>query len=191
MLMLADVWEQIGYQQENPGLRNSFLQGAFELRNGLPGLPPNTAGPDVIRAMTTGQFLDFVGVRMDSGKVGDLEFVMNLVTPDNGEKYVLELSNQTLTNIEGFQAKNPDLTITINRADLEQTMMGAKSLEAQIADGRAKVKGDTSVIGKLAATLAVFTPDFEMVPGATGDDETGERNPYEVGPVPRAAVGGE
>jgi alkyl sulfatase BDS1-like metallo-beta-lactamase superfamily hydrolase len=190
-LLLADVWEQIGYQQENPGLRNSFLQGAFELRNGLPGLPPNTAGPDVIRAMTTGQFLDFVGVRMDSAKVGDLEFVMNLVTPDNGEKYVVELSNQTLTNIEGFQAKDPDLTITINRADLEQTMMGAKSLEAQIADGRAKVKGDTSVIGKLAATLAFFTPDFEMVPGATGDDETEGRNPYEVGPIPRAAVGGE
>ena len=25
--LLADVFEQIGYQQENPGLRNSFLAG--------------------------------------------------------------------------------------------------------------------------------------------------------------------
>ena len=25
--LLADIFEQIGYQQENPGLRNSFLAG--------------------------------------------------------------------------------------------------------------------------------------------------------------------
>jgi alkyl sulfatase BDS1-like metallo-beta-lactamase superfamily hydrolase len=32
--MLADAFEQIGYQQENPGLRNSFLAAAYELRPG-------------------------------------------------------------------------------------------------------------------------------------------------------------
>jgi alkyl sulfatase BDS1-like metallo-beta-lactamase superfamily hydrolase len=42
----------------------------------------------------------------------------------------IELRNETLTNIEGFQAPDADLTITINRADLEQTMMGAKALTA-------------------------------------------------------------
>ena len=34
--LLADVFEQIGYQQENPGLRNSYLAGAYELRQGIP-----------------------------------------------------------------------------------------------------------------------------------------------------------
>ncbi len=34
--LLADVFEQIGYQQENPGLRNSFLAAAYELRTGIP-----------------------------------------------------------------------------------------------------------------------------------------------------------
>ena len=52
------------------------------------------------------------------------------------------MENATLTNIKGFQAEKPDLTLTINRSDLEQTMMGAKTLEAQIADGTAKVEGD-------------------------------------------------
>ncbi len=32
--LLADIFEQIGYQQENPGLRNSFLAAAYELRVG-------------------------------------------------------------------------------------------------------------------------------------------------------------
>ena len=46
---LADVFEQLGYQQENPGLRNSFLAAAYELRSGIPqGAIVDSSGPDVI-----------------------------------------------------------------------------------------------------------------------------------------------
>jgi alkyl sulfatase BDS1-like metallo-beta-lactamase superfamily hydrolase len=182
--LLADVYEQIGYQQENPGLRNSYLAGAFELRSGIPeGEIVDSSGPDVVRAMSTELFLDFVGIRMDPDKAADMAFTINLVTPDNGEKFIVELSNATLTNIEGFQAKDADLTITINRTDLEPVMMGVKTMEAQIADGTAKVKGDTSVIGKLASTLVVFDPRFEILPGTAARSAEENLNDYEVGPV--------
>jgi hypothetical protein len=62
-------------------------------------------------------------------------------------------------------------------------MMGAKTLEGQIADGTAKVEGDPEVIGQLASTLAVFTPDFEILPGTKRDGDGEDLNPYEVGPV--------
>lgn len=182
--LLADVFEQFGYQQENPGLRNSFLQGAYELRSGIPtGAMPNSAGPDVVRAMSTGLFLDFLGIRMDADKVGDLEFTINLRTPDNGEEYVVELSNATLTNIEGFQADDADLTLTINRADLEQTMMGRKTLAAHIEDGTAKADGDVTLLAKLGATITAFTPDFEMLPGTSSPAPPPQLDPYEVGPM--------
>jgi alkyl sulfatase BDS1-like metallo-beta-lactamase superfamily hydrolase len=151
--LLADVFEQIGYQQENPGLRNSYLAGAYELRAGIPGgESPTTAGPDVVRAMGTETFLDFLGIRMDSRKAEGMAFTINLVTPDNGEKFTVELSNSTLTNIEGFLTDEPDLTLTIDRTDLEMVMMGAKTLEEQIADGTAKLEGDASVLEQLAST---------------------------------------
>ncbi|MCX9458633.1 MBL fold metallo-hydrolase, partial [Vibrio cholerae] len=52
--LLADAYEQLGYQKESTSLRNSFLQGAYELRTGIPqSLPPRTTGPDVISAMPT------------------------------------------------------------------------------------------------------------------------------------------
>ena len=187
--LLADVYEQLGYQQENPGLRNSFLAGAYELRSGIPqGSSPSTTGPDVVRAMSTELFLDFVGIRMDSRKAEDMAFKVNLVTPDNGEKFVVELSNATLTNIEGFVADDADLSITIDRTDLEQTMMGVKTLEAQIADGTAQVEGDAGIIGQLASLLTVFTADFEILPGTTAGGAADDRAPYEVGPV---ELGGE
>jgi alkyl sulfatase BDS1-like metallo-beta-lactamase superfamily hydrolase len=102
---LADAFEQLGYQQENPGLRNSFLAAAYELRTGIPqGAIASTSSPDVIRAMSTELFLNFLAIKMDSRRAEGLAFVMNLVTPDNGERFVVELSNATLTNIEGHQA---------------------------------------------------------------------------------------
>jgi alkyl sulfatase BDS1-like metallo-beta-lactamase superfamily hydrolase len=182
--LLADAYEQIGYQQENPGLRNAFLAGAYELRSGIPeGAPPKSSGPDMIQAMTTGLFLDFLGIRMDSTKAEDFEFTLNLVTPDNGEKYVLELSNATLTNIEGYQAEDADLTITINRSDLEQVMMGAKSLMAQIEDGTAQTEGNLGVLEQLASTMIEFDLFFEVLPGTKGPSSEDELNPFEVGEV--------
>lgn len=164
--LLADIFEQLGYQQENPGLRNSFLAAAYELRTGIPqGQTARSNSPDIIRAMTTELFLNFLGIRMDARKAEGLRFTMNLVTPDNGERFIVELDNATLTNIQGFQAEKPDLTLTINRSDLEQVMAGVKTLEAQIADGTARVQGDVSILQKLAATMVDFDPRFELMPG--------------------------
>jgi alkyl sulfatase BDS1-like metallo-beta-lactamase superfamily hydrolase len=120
---------------------------------------------------------------MDSRKAEGMEFTINLVTPDNGEQFAIELSNATLTNIKGYQAEDADLTITIDRADLEKTMMGAKPLAAQIADGTAKVRGDASILEKLASTLVDFEVGFEIMPGTAGPVTEEDLDPYEVGPV--------
>jgi alkyl sulfatase BDS1-like metallo-beta-lactamase superfamily hydrolase len=182
--LLADIFEQLGYQQENPGLRNSFLAGAYELRTGIPqGEFAATSSPDIIRAMTTELFLNSLGIRMDSRKAEGVRFTINLVTPDNGEQFIVEMENATLTNIRGFQAAAPDLTLTINRSDLEQTMMGAKTLEAQIADGVAKVEGDVSILTQLAAIMVDFDPRFEVMPGTKGRTEAvAHTDPYEAVP---------
>ena len=164
--LLADTYEQLGYQAESTSVRNSFLQGAFELRNGLPGgVPPRSTGPDVVRAMSTGQWLDFLGISLDPKKAEGLHYTLNLVTPDNGEKYAVELNNATLTNIEGFQAPRADLTLTINRADLNRVMMGVATFDQLAGEGKARFDGDRSVIAKLRDLLVSFTPDFEILPG--------------------------
>jgi alkyl sulfatase BDS1-like metallo-beta-lactamase superfamily hydrolase len=187
--LLADVFEQLGYQQENPGLRNSYLAAAYELRSGIPtGAMPSTSSPDVIRAMSTEMFLNFLGIRMDSRKAEGLQFTANLVTPDNGEQFIIEMANATLTNIEGYQAENPDLTLTIDRADLEMTMMGAKTLEAQIADGTARVEGDPSFLAQLGALMVEFDPRFPIMPGtALRQADIPVHDPYEAVPGPPIA----
>jgi alkyl sulfatase BDS1-like metallo-beta-lactamase superfamily hydrolase len=175
--LLADAFEQVGYQQESPSVRNSFLAAALELRSGIPtGAAPKSTGPDLVRALSTLQFLDYLGIRLDSALVGDAHFVMNIETPDNGEKFVVELSNGTLCSLQGFHASTADLTLTINRSDLENAMIGIAPLQKQVVDGTAKLAGDPSVLMSLATMLTEFTPDFAIMPGtvttppATGVD---------------------
>jgi len=190
--LLADVFEQIGYQKESPSVRNSFLAAAYELRSGIPGgVPPKSTGPDTIRAMSTDLWLDFIGIRMDSKKAEGLKFVINLVTPDNGEKYVVELSNSALTNIKGQQAKNPDLTITVNRSDLETVMGGKATFDNLIAAGKAKFEGNRQPFDQLKGILVQFTPDFEMMPGTKPVTPAvpPSKDPFEQ-PEPASSAGG-
>ena len=163
---LADVYEQIGYQNESPSVRNSFLGAAYELRHGIPsGASPKSTGPDMIKAMTTELWLNSLAISMDSKKADGMKFVINLETPDNGESFVVEMSNSALTNIKGQKAKNPDLTITVNRSDLNGVMGGQTTFEQLAAQGKARFDGDKSKFDQLKSTMTTFTPDFELIPG--------------------------
>jgi alkyl sulfatase BDS1-like metallo-beta-lactamase superfamily hydrolase len=164
--LLADVFEQIGYQQESPSVRNSFLAGALELRSGVPeGASPKTTGPDVIRGMSTGLWLDYLGVSLDSERADGLAFTINLVTPDNDERYAVELSNGVLTNIAGYTAPDADATLTLARSDLDQVMMMRATFADLVADGRAKLEGDPRPLQQLLGLLDTFDMKWEILPG--------------------------
>ena len=181
--LLADVFEQIGYQKESPSVRNSFLAAAYELRNDMPeGAIPSTAGPDTIRGMSTELWLNSLGISLDSSKAGAEDFIINLVTPDNKEKFVVELSNSVLTNIQGQQAETPDLTITVNRTDLESIMAGTATFDDLLKEGKAKFDGDRKPFDVLRSALVRFTPDFEMMPGTApkGSKKMVEQKPFQA-----------
>jgi alkyl sulfatase BDS1-like metallo-beta-lactamase superfamily hydrolase len=183
--LLADVYEQIGYQKESPSVRNSFLGAAYELRHGMPsGAGAKSSGPDTIRGMSTALWLNFLGISLDSRKVKRQKFAINLATPDNGEKFLVELSNSVLTNIKGQQTKKPDLTITINRSDLEKVMGGTATFDQLLAEGKAKFDGDRKPFDVLRGALVRFTPDFELLPGTKPKTPAPppKKDPFEADP---------
>ena len=69
----------------------------------------DSAGPDAIRALTTAQWWDAVAIRVDPGKADGINFKLNFITPDTGEKLVVEMSNGTLTNIVGYTRRTRTL----------------------------------------------------------------------------------
>ena len=188
--LLAEAFEQLGYLDESPSVRNSFLAAALELRSGIPqGVPPKTSGPDLIRALTTSQFLDVLGIRLDSATAGDSAFTINLVTPDTGEQFVVELSNGTLTNLQGYRADDADLTLTVDRVHLEQAMTGLSTVPELIADGRVQVDGDLGVLQSLATVLVHFEVGFEIMPGTGRARLSDPMEDFEVEPLADSSGG--
>jgi alkyl sulfatase BDS1-like metallo-beta-lactamase superfamily hydrolase len=98
--------------------------------------------------------------------------VYNLVTPDNGEKFVVELSNNTLTNIQGQQAADADMTITVDRSDLESVMMGVATFDDLVGQGKATMEGNRKAFDDLRAMLVQFSMGFQILPGTGGTSLT-------------------
>ena len=190
--LLADAFEQVGYQKESPSVRNSFLAAAFELRNGFPsGVTSQPVNPDTVRAMSTDLLLDFLGIRLDSRKAAGLAFTINLHTPDNGEQFIIEMRNSTLTNSKGFQSPTADLSIEMNRSDLELIMSGQRTFPALVGEGKVKLEGDASLVQQLQDLLVQFSPEFEIMPGTlpATPPHTGDRELFEQ-PEPASSAGG-
>lgn len=170
--LLADTYEQLGYQQESLALRNNFLSGAKELRDGIvPVHAAKVGSPDFVRGTSTEMFLDYLGVQMDSRKAEGMAFKINLVTPDNSERFIVELSNATLTTIAGYQAPDADLTLTIDRRDVEDLMIGSATLADKVKAGKATLEGNPQVLAQLASTMVKFDAWFEVLPGTRADTD--------------------
>ncbi len=92
------------------------------------------------------------------------------------------MENATLTNIAGFQAHR-------TRPDLDHQPLGpgtdddgVEDARGQIAEGTAKVDGDATLLGKLAAAMVDFDPRFEIMPGTKALTEVAHADPYQAVP---------
>ncbi|MFR0693469.1 alkyl/aryl-sulfatase [Enterobacterales bacterium AE_CKDN230030158-1A_HGKHYDSX7] len=161
----ADALEQLGYQAENAGWRNSYLAAAQELRNGVPrDLPTMKSGsPDALAAMDTGLLFDYLGVRLNAEKAEGEDFAINLVLPDKNEQYLLELKNSHLNNIKGVQSENAGQTVTIDRADLNRLMLKEVSPVRLVFEGKLKSSGNPLLLAKLFGMLEDFNFWFDIV----------------------------
>nr|WP_294978538.1 alkyl sulfatase dimerization domain-containing protein [uncultured Pseudomonas sp.] len=161
----ADALEQLGYQAENAGWRNSYLVAAQELRNGVPRDQPSlrVTSSDALAAMDTGLLFDYLGVRLNAQKAEGEDLSINLVLPDVKEQYLLELKNSHLNNIKGVRSENAGQTVTIDRADLNRLLLKQVSPVSLVAEGKLKSSGNPLLLAKLFGMLDDFEFWFDIV----------------------------
>jgi alkyl sulfatase BDS1-like metallo-beta-lactamase superfamily hydrolase len=163
-LLQANIFEQMGYQAESAGWRNTYLAGAFELRNGLPEqLNAAKVGPDLIIAMSSELIFDFLGVRLNSELALGKTLSVNIVFPDKDEKFLLELKNAHLNNIADVQSKTADVTITMNRSDFNLMLMKVKSFPELVQSGAIAHEGDINAFVSILQMLEEFPFWFNIV----------------------------
>lgn len=162
-LLLADALEQLGYQAESGPWRSVYLQGAYELRNGVPTAGGTvTASPDTIRAMSPSMLFDYLAVRINPEKAAGKKMVVNMDFTDIGEKHTLSLENAVLNHTTRY-ATSPDVTVTLSKQTLDDIQLGQGTLEQKIASGEIKVQGDQQTFSDFVSLLDKFNFWFNIV----------------------------
>lgn len=161
--LCADALEQLGYQAESATWRNAYLFGARELRMGPLQLNPRTIlSPDLIRAVTTETFFDFMGVRLNADRAAGHRFVIDWRFSDAGQALALNLENSTLTHMPG-PAANATLVVTTTRPVLDSLMVRQSTVAQCLENGGLKVQGDTKVLENLFDMLDDFPLMFDIL----------------------------
>jgi alkyl sulfatase BDS1-like metallo-beta-lactamase superfamily hydrolase len=155
--LLADSYEQQGYQAESAIWRNQFLAAASELRNGRIASATSSQSQDMIAAVPTQLLLDSVATRLDPAKLAGRHMAINLVMPERGETAGVELTGTAMLARMGA-ASGAQATLTAPR----RLLLGLLFLKlplAQLEAAGLKVEGDRTAV---EAWLAALDP----MPGA-------------------------
>src|SRR5262249_28473246 len=140
--LLADAYEQMGYQAESGPWRAEYLMGAYELRNGVPNLPvANTASPDTIKAMPPEMTFDYFGVRLNGPKAAGKRIAMNVDFTDLNKHYALLVENGVL-NYAAHSVPNPDASISTSKKVLDRIQLGEIKAQDAVKSGDLKVTGN-------------------------------------------------
>ncbi|MPY23231.1 MBL fold metallo-hydrolase [Shewanella psychropiezotolerans] len=161
--LLADAFEQLGYQAESGPWRSVYLQGAYELRNGVPSAGgTQTATPDTIRAMTPDMLFDFLAVRLDSAKAAGKVFDINIDFTDLKSKYTLTIENAVLHHSQNQVAK-PDVALVMSMNTMNSIQLKEFTFDEAIKNGSVKISGDKKQFNEFLGMLDDFNFWFNIV----------------------------
>ena len=162
--LAADAMEQLGYQTESATWRNAYLQGAHELRNGLPQTLIRTpVSADVVKALSVPLFFDYLGVRLNGSHAEGKRIVINWIFPDISERYVLNLENCALTYLADRTDENAHVTVTLERPVLSQVLLREVTLADAIRSGVIRLDGEADKLSELFALIDDFLFLFEIL----------------------------
>jgi alkyl sulfatase BDS1-like metallo-beta-lactamase superfamily hydrolase len=160
--LLADTYEQLGYQAESGSWRGVYLQGAYELRNGVPkagGI--SAASPDAMKVMSPQMLFDYLAVRLNGPKAAGKHIGLNLDLTDLHQQYGLVVENAVLNY--GEPLASADVSLSLSKATLAAIQMKKVSIDEAIASGDLKLEGQREKLDEFLGLLDTFPFWFNIV----------------------------
>ncbi|ORW08107.1 hypothetical protein AWC16_20470 [Mycolicibacter longobardus] len=161
--LLADSYEQMGYQAESGPWRSVYLQGAYELRNGVPTAGGvDTASPDTIEAMPPEMMFDYLGVRLNGPNAAGKNIKLNVTFDDLNQDYTLVVENGVLNYAPGTIG-DADASLTLTKDTMNQIQMGNLKLTDGIDQNQVTLDGNRQSVEDFVGLLDTFPFWFNIV----------------------------
>nr|WP_234712666.1 alkyl sulfatase dimerization domain-containing protein [Mycolicibacterium komanii] len=161
--LLADSYEQLGYQAESGPWRSIYLQGAYELRNGVPTAGgTETASPDTIRAMPPDMLFDYLAVRLNGSKAAGKNITMNIDFTDLRQQYGLTVENGVLNYGPG-PIPNANVSLRLSKPTLDQIQLGTTTIDEAVSTNDLTIEGQRESFNEFMGLLDTFPFWFNIV----------------------------
>jgi alkyl sulfatase BDS1-like metallo-beta-lactamase superfamily hydrolase len=155
--LLAQSFEQMGYQAEGSLWRNMYLTGAKEAREAPTGASLSTISPDVVSAISVEQVFDMLAIRVNPQLAEGKSTSITFEFPDLKESRVVSIRNSVMIHEPGSgQASAATLTLP-KAAFLGMIFAGQKPADL-VAKGVLKIKGDPAAAATLLGVLDPQAP---------------------------------
>lgn len=160
--LLAQSYEQQGYQAESAIWRNQFLSAAFELRNGRVDRSAAQSN-DMIAAISTQELLDSAATRFAPERPGPRNFAIAIDIPDRGETATIEVGEQAMIGRVGVLPIKPAVTIRGPRRALLALLFVKMPVEAVKTMPGVTIEGDLAALQTLVDNLDPLPHGFDIV----------------------------
>jgi alkyl sulfatase BDS1-like metallo-beta-lactamase superfamily hydrolase len=148
---------------ESATARNAFLQGAAELRDGVPAVRSQQAGGDLLRSLPLSPLLESLAVRLDAGKAEGQRIAVHLHLTDSGQQAWLLLENGALHHRLQSMEGTIDATLSLDRAAFDDVLRQRTTLRLAVQGGRIQAEGSVEKVDALLAMLDHFDRRFPVV----------------------------
>ncbi|MDO9714089.1 alkyl/aryl-sulfatase [Paracraurococcus lichenis] len=160
--VLADAYEQMGYQAESGPWRSIYLQGALELRRGVPSAGElNTSGPDTVRAMPPEMTFDYLAVKLNAERAAGKALSLTIEFSDLNQAYALLVENSVLN-----YTKKPTTTeakLTLTKETFDQVQAGELPVDQAMSSGAIRVDGRRDAVREFVGLFDNFPFWFNII----------------------------
>ena len=159
--LLAESYEQQGFQSESAIWRNQFLAAASDLGQGR--APASAAqSADLIAAIATQELLDSAATRFAPERFGARELTVAIDLTDRKEQAMIAANGSVLIGRVGALPSAPDVTLRGPRA-LLLAMLFLKQPVSAMQSAGLQVEGDAAALQQLIDALDPVPQGFDIV----------------------------
>jgi alkyl sulfatase BDS1-like metallo-beta-lactamase superfamily hydrolase len=156
--LLANTYDQLGYQAESAPWRDVYLAAAFELRHGAPDQAIDMALlVDMLKRTPVDLFFQSMSVRLNGPKADGVERSVAINFSDLGTSYLLQIKNSVMHYTQTSAPVTTDATLTLSHGLFVRMLTGDVGLRETLTSDDLDVDG--SVVDLLRFFSLFDAPD--------------------------------
>jgi alkyl sulfatase BDS1-like metallo-beta-lactamase superfamily hydrolase len=156
--LLANTYDQLGYQAESGPWRDVYLAAAYELRHGVPSEMVDIATmSEVLRRTPVDKFFQSLSVRLDAEKAEGVDMAVAVTFTDLQQSYLLSVRNSVMHHRETAAPAAANASLLLTRELFVRMLTGDVGLRETLTSDELEVEG--SVLDLLRFFTLFSNPD--------------------------------